>query len=1359
MRLYILKRVLILFCILLSVANLQASINSLQLRFERFPYIDQLPSNSINRLYNDSEGYMWFGTKDGLCRFDGYGVKVFRSSSINQNRLTSNSIQYIAEDNNNKLWVGTLEGVNIVDKSNYSIKPFENAYIGHDRISSILKDKSGCMWVATNSKGLVRIFPDGKSIHYTHNPALAYSIPSNNIRSVYQDSKGRIWILVQNKGVVLFREKSSDFLSFPPIGINNNPMRMIEDRPDHFLVCTWGDGIYSMDLTTPSHNPFKPLAIFKNGRPATISNIAYSIVKDSKVGYVWAVSFTGLVVLEKKSDDTYNLIDSESMFPEPYYKLFHEIIQDKRGNLWLGSVGEGIFRLNFNNTSLQTNSLKKLKEKVGFPPIVVGFCETADGFIYIVLNRLGLYVLNPKTGDIAPAQQSPIKEIQSVSSIKHIKSTHEIWLSREGKHDIYIMSDRISGPNEIKILPIQSNNREFAITCFYEDSQGNVWVGTDNGLYRRAVGSNKVSLVNPDITNITVIREDKKGNIWIGSDKQGVVKLQKSGGHTPFSTLIAFNKKNGNLQSSSIQSICCRRNGDVCIGTRVGSIYFYDEATNTMRDVSRLYGITEESVLEMLEDDLGTLWISTIKKIIRFNPANHVTTYYTQSDGILVSSFAKDACIKLQNGTVMFGGNKGFCAFSPNALNLKPASPQKVVITDIEVKNQSIFGNDSSRYYNAKKKQLVLKSTDDDVSLEFSALNLTAADKIQYAYRMNGINKDWVYLGNNRRFVNYANLPSGNYTFEIKATDENGQWSSKVTSLQIIKKYPFYYTWWAYLFYLAIIALVTYFVLKTVANRIRLRNELKISHIEKEKSEELAQIKLRYFTNISHELLTPLTIIMLLIENLQKKNNGDSSQFEIMKDNIIRLKRLIQQILVFRKTESGNMKLKIRQNDVVAFVNNICQSNFKPLIVEKEIAFSLDVDCDSYMAYFDPDKLDKVIYNLLSNAFKHTPKKGSIAVKMSFVSRQEDVFLRLSVSDTGNGIAEQDIPHIFKRFYISSTADQSQSHGIGLALTYDLLQIHKGSIDVKSQLGEGAVFTIEIPVSAGCYSEEELLVEEVNDEDVQPVLEIVSTEINPDAAETPEPRKDLGILVVEDNRELRELIADYFSDRYTVLSAENGVQALKVVAENEIDLVISDVMMPEMDGLTLCKILKNDLATSHISVLMLTAKNSPEDRIDCYNAGADSYIAKPFELAVLDARTRNLIQKREQKTENFKSNKDVNISSMEYGSIDEVFLQQAVQKVEDKLADDTFDFDQFAIDMATSKSTLHRKLKSLTGLSPGEFIRNIRLKHAALMLTKNVGNISEIAFAVGFNDPKYFSRCFKAEFGLSPKEYQESKKI
>jgi len=307
-------------------------------------------------------------------------------------------------------------------------------------------------------------------------------------------------------------------------------------------------------------------------------------------------------------------------------------------------------------------------------------------------------------------------------------------------------------------------------------------------------------------------------------------------------------------------------------------------------------------------------------------------------------------------------------------------------------------------------------------------------------------------------------------------------------------------------------------------------------------------------------------------------------------------------------------------------------------------------------------------------------------------------------------------------------------------------------------LGEGAVFTIEIPVSKGAYEEAELSSEETQPVELPELPELISSDNTSENSDIQEESKDFTILVVEDNHELNHLIVDNFSKKYKVLSAENGVQALKFVHETEIDLVISDVMMPEMDGLTFCKILKNDVETSHINVLMLTAKNSTEDRIDCYNAGADSYIAKPFEMAVLDARAKNLIQKRKIKTENFKKNQEINISSMEYGSIDELFLKQAVIKVEENLSDDTFDFDQFAVDMATSKSTLHRKLKSLTGLSPGEFIRSIRLKHAVQMLTNNMGNISEIAFAVGFNDPKYFSRCFKIEFGLTPREYQESKK-
>ena len=1345
-----------LFSLMLIIFNVGLSAFPIMpFSFDKFQYNDKLPSNSVQRIYNDKEGYMWFGTKDGLCRFDGYRIKTFRSSSTNHNKLTSNNIQCIAEDNQNCLWIGTTEGIDILDKSSYTITPYNNPMIGRG-VNFMYVDKAGNIWVATSGRGIIRIDRAKKNHIYQHN-AKPGSIPSNRVSSIYQDTEGKIWVMFWKGGIALYQPNQDNFKTFPPIGNINNPIRMLEDKNHNYWICTWGDGMFAMDLNNISGNPFTPVSFIKNGKPAKMSDIIYSIVQDTKMGYIWIISFSGLDMLEKKDNHTLMIQDSKSLFNEPSNKLFHDIIVDRRGNLWLGSVGEGIYKLDYSKSSFQSNSLASLTKNIGYSPNVYHACGANHNQIYLVIDRLGLYILHLQTGALVQSANPLFQGTQNIQVIYHVKSKHEIWITKEEGNEIYIAQEQLNGDlSNLRSIIIDRANHS-SINCLLEDSSGNVWIGFDQGVYKRSADG-KVFLINRKITNTTSIAEDKRGNIWIGTERQGVFKIQLNIKTEKISRIINFSEKLGNLQSNSIQSVCCGRDGSVYIGAREGSLYLYNESANRMTDLSNRYGITEDAIQDIVEDNYGLLWISTVKKIIRYNPINHVSTYFTPSDGILVSSFSKDAGFKLQNGQIFFGGNKGFCLFSPVATSEHPVSVSKVTITNIDVNNQSIFDHSNSSHFDSQRNKLILQPKDDNISLEFSSLNYSSAEKIQYAYKLIGIDKDWVYLGNDRRYVNYTNLPAGRYTFEVKATDENGQWGNQISSLTIIKKPPFYQTWWAYLLYLAIIGITTYFVLKNLANRIRLRNELKISHIEKEKSEELAQIKLRYFTNISHELLTPLTIIMLLIENLQKKNSGDSSQFEIMKDNIIRLKRLIQQILVFRKTESGNMKLKIRQNDIIAFVNNICQSNFRPLINEKEIRFSINAEYESYMAYFDPDKLDKVIYNLLSNAFKHTPKKGLIAVKMSFVPRQDDVFMRLSVSDTGDGIAEQDIPHIFKRFYISSTSDQSQSHGIGLALTYDLLQIHKGSVEVKSQLGAGAVFTIEIPVTLRSYTKEELWAEEDEMENTLQIPEIASIEATVEIQEKPEKRPDFTILVVEDNQELKNLIVDYFSNQYTVLSAENGVQALEIVAKNEIDLVISDVMMPEMDGLTFCKILKNDVTTSHIDVLMLTAKNSTEDRIDCYNAGADSYIAKPFEMAVLNARTRNLIQKRVQKTNDFKNNKDINISSMEYGSIDEVFLSQAVLKVEEKLSDDTFDFDQFAIDMATSKSTLYRKLKSLTDLSPVEFIRNIRLKHAAQMLTNNTGNISDIAFAVGFNDPKHFSKCFKTEFGLTPREYQKTKK-
>ncbi|WP_293050395.1 hybrid sensor histidine kinase/response regulator transcription factor [Paludibacter sp.] len=1316
------------------------------LSFQHFPYIDQLPSNSINRLYNDKEGYMWFGSKDGLCRFDGYSIKIFRSSSTNPNRFTNNSIQTIAEDDNNRIWIGTLAGVNIIDKKNYRIQPLNNQYVGRDKVNSIIKDKQGSMWVGTGNNGLIRIYPDGSSIRFGANVKGRYHIAGNSIMKMYEDSKGRIWAMINNQGISLFHPEKLQFEQFPPFPGMGDPFNMIEDYPDHFLICTWGEGMYSMDLKRLPGNPFKQISVIQNGKRIAFPDISYSLLRDKKFGYVWVVTFTGLVVMEKKDDNTYNIVHSDDLFPEPYYKLFHEIVQDNKGNLWLGSIGDGIFTLNFNNMSIQTNPLTNIKVETGSIPIVIGLCETADGYMYTALNRCGLYVLNPQTGKISKARIPMIETIKSISTIKHLKRHHQIWICEEGNPMIYILSDKQQSlaPGTIK-LPVKSTT----ITNLFEDSYGNVWIGTDNGLYCKSMVDNVIKLVRA-IPNITAINEDNKRNIWVGSDKQGVVKFQRDS-RGSIVKVVSFNISAGNLPNNSIQTICCQRNGNVSLGTRVGSIYFYDERNNSMHDVSKQYGITEEAVFDILEDNAGALWISTIKKIIRFNPASHTTTYYTQSDGVMVTSFRQNAAVKLSNGTMLFGGNNGLCSFAPNAISTTNRMKPKVVITDIQVKNQSIFEAENDKQYEAEDNALVLKNTDDDVSLEFSALNFTAADKIQYAYRLIGVSKDWIYIGNNRHFVNYANLAPGRYTFEVKATDENGQWGNQITSLVIIKKPPFYQTWWAYLFYLIIAGGIVWFLF----NRVRLRNELRISRIEKEKSEELAQTKLRYFTNISHDLLTPLTIISLLTDELQSKSASDKNQIELIRNNVNRLRRLIKQILAFRKIDTGNMKLKVKKGDIVSFVREVCYTNFQPLIKEKNISFAVEAPFDNFIAWFDPDKLDKVLYNLLSNAFKFTPSGGSIIVKLNFPTQEGLTFLQLAVSDTGEGIHEKDLPHIFSRFYISNSSDQSQSNGIGLSLVRDLLQIHKGEINVVSKLHVGTTFTFEIPVSEDAFDQEEFATEDTEVSPQTPAYE-ESVDVNEVATMVQPEHASYNILVVEDNKELNQIIVDHLCDRFTVHSATNGLHALNIIKEYSIDLIISDVMMPEMDGLTLCRTLKSDLATSHIDILLLTAKSSADDQVDYFNAGADAYMPKPFDLKVLAARVNNLVNRRRQNVMDFRKNKEVNISAMHYGSLDEEFMKKAVLVVEQHMSDFNFDFDRFAETMNSSKSTLHRKLKALTDLSPGEFIRNVRLKHACEMLVSTNDPISEIAYALGFNNPKYFSSCFKSEFEMTPREYRDS---
>lgn len=558
------------------------------------------------------------------------------------------------------------------------------------------------------------------------------------------------------------------------------------------------------------------------------------------------------------------------------------------------------------------------------------------------------------------------------------------------------------------------------------------------------------------------------------------------------------------------------------------------------------------------------------------------------------------------------------------------------------------------------------------------------------------------------------------------------------------------------MFYVVLVILSLYLFYRRMKRRLQLRHELKIAQIDREKSEELVQTKLRYFTNISHDLLTPLTIITCLIDDAEMTNGSRISQLSMIRSNVNKLRRLLQQILDFRKVESGNMKLSVSKSDIVSFIDDVCKVNFAPLIRKKSQTFTFSTEDKHLIAYFDRDKIDKIVSNLLSNACKYTSEGGEIKLIMKSYQNAEHTHLRIQVVDTGEGIAPDDLENIFERFYTANKGDESESNGIGLSLTKDLVELHHGTIEVESELTKGSTFTVDFPIDKDSYQENELITGETSVNDKKAAMIFEHEDLDESGVVEDAQTNDNHLLLVEDNEELLYLMEKILSRQYHVLVAKNGLEALDIIKDNEIDIIISDVMMPEMDGLELCRNIKSNLETSHIPVILLTAKNTAEDRIECYNAGADGYISKPFELKILEARINNFIIHKKSKQEEFRTNVEVDIDSLETSSIDKDFLDKVVSVIKSNMAEGDFDVVQLADALAVSKSSLYRKMKIATGLSPIEFIRNIRLKHGSQLLKNKSMSIAEVAYECGFSNPKYFATCFKEDFGVTPKEYQKS---
>jgi signal transduction histidine kinase/ligand-binding sensor domain-containing protein/DNA-binding response OmpR family regulator len=1352
---------LLLLVITLLVMHTAATANNIiaddigDIALNHLPLNDRLPSNSVYRIFQDSEGLLWFGTIDGLCRYDGSQLLTFRTDISHPNLLTDNFITCFAEDSRGHLLIGTRKGVSILDKMNYHIRPLEYDEIKSQDINTIITARDSTVWIGTNLH-LYRFRTDFTLLR-------RYDDCASGINHLFEDNDGNIWISAWCKGLYRYNKGSDSLIKYPKIGKRDNPFRLFQDNKNSLWICSWGDGLYYF-VPNANQNPdemYVRQELFDNEKDMD-DIIFFDICQDSFRKYIWVMSYSGLFAMKYTADNQLYKVDISKLFRESN-NIFSGIMNDNTGNLWIATYNEGVLNISFDNPTIENYPVAAIKEKTGMTSNITVVYNDRNGIIRFNQNRCGLGWFDPADNSVRFFNEYPaLRNLTDLSAIRCISGFRslpdEIWVGTEFKSMIFRLSFKNKDIRLLQQIDLKNINKTAGSLCrFFEDRRNNIWIVADNGLYIHRHDSTVIELFADNLGEISDITEDTYGNIWISTSDSGVYSINNLRiRETSEPGITNYRTANSALPTDHVATICADLNGKILMATDEGHILVFNNDGKIFTEITNYLNI-KESILKIVADDFGHIWFMTERRIAEYNPSNGSMRDYSAIDGVGITSFRPNAFYKDPSGKLFFGGNKGISVFThSDVLSDQPKNP-RTLITDIKINMRSVYDDNNNSAFDAKNLILNLKPADKNIEISFSSLNYSSPSKIKYAFMMQGIDDEWVYTDYTRCFAIYNQLKKGNYTFLVKATDQNNLWSDQITRLIVHKAPAFYESPFAFLIYTLIFITVSYMIFIIVRTRVKLDGDLRIARIEKEKSEELTQIKLRYFTNISHDFMTPLTIISCLTDDAEQTLKGNFQQFEAIRSNVSRLHRLLQQVIDFRKIEYGRMELSLTNGDIALFIKDICYTDFLPLMEKKNIRFSFTAEPAQIPACFDADKIDKIVFNLLSNALKYTPLSGEVSIKLFKTMQERHPRLKVQVRDTGEGIEKENIELIFRRFYTNRLKGAADSNGIGLSIVKELLDLHHGEINVESEIGKGSVFTFNIPIDRESYNSEAF----GHDAETIVLFERNSTsprtykedEIND---ETSNNKDETVILIAEDNEDLRNIVSHILSRRHQIMIASNGKEAIECVNNNHIDIIISDVMMPEMDGLELCHTLKQNIETSHIPVLLLTVLSSMDDRIACYNAGADGYITKPFDLRVLEARINNFIAQRRNRQRLFRQSPEINISTLDYPSFDERFLNNAVACIEKDISNSRLDVDTLASALNLSRSSLYRKLKSMTDLSPNEFIRNIRLKHACCMLKESSLTISEIAYELGFSDPRYFSTSFKKEFNLTPSEFRDT---
>ncbi len=1306
--------------------------------FEHLSVKDGLSNNSVNCILQDREGFIWFGTNDGLNKYDGYTFTVLQADLDKPDQsFQNNRISGLCEDHKNRLWAVTEGGgLHEIDKQTGRVTSHliqtKNAGRWNNQ-HSVYEDRQGILWLGTYG-GLARYDPDRHQFTLYPSPQ-----PDMPIKTVFEDRQQRFWVATL-RGLYLLDRATGRFVLMPTFvsaGPQPTFISFYLDAQEVLWLGTSGHGLFQINLR---RQPFQ-LVPYNPGGHINSYVFLNSIHRDAG-GMVWVGTTDGLQRIDPVSQQVFTYLPNPNVPKGISSNSAQAVYHDRAGTLWVGT-DNGIDRQATYAKPFRTYQVTPNTSTVNLSKNKVTTLLVDSRNRLWFSNQWTIYRTNLQTNRLEAVLPGHIGAGSLNKSDIHTllpNGPAGVWVSTW--NSLYYV-DQATGqhveyPSEVHVEFISRGKAN------------NLWIGGEGGIAHFDTRTHQYTYYTykPGNTNglpdryVHGLLVSRTGDVWVLVKKQGVCRLNPKTGQ--FTQYNAGSK--GQLNTNEVQAIYEDANGIIWLGTHQGGLNRFDPQTEKFSSVTVRDGLPSNSIVGIIADGAGHIWLSTNKGICRYDPRTKTVRSYGVNDGLPSNDFLQNAVFR-QNNQLFFGSLNGVVYFNPDSIR-DDRRPFPVHITGFNVLNKP---------RPLTNREIILNHDENFLSFEFAALTYVLPDKNQYAYQLVGVDKNWVQSANNR-FANYPDLSPGHYTFRVKASNSDGVWNRKEASVRFVILPPWWATWWAYSVYALLAAGVVFGGIRFYTNRIRQQQEMELNRREAKQLKAVDELKTRFFSNITHEFRTPLSLIISPVEKLVQDSRFDTPTRQtlgLIQRNANQLLRLINQLLDLSKLEANSMTVSLKRGDVPDFVEQLVNS-FQQAADQKNITLVYTSESLPHEYLFDTDKWEKILTNLLSNALKFTGTGGSVAVTLKPTASTDGVMssIQIAIADTGIGIPAEKLPHIFDRFYQvdDSRTRAYEGTGIGLALVKELIELVNGTIAVESQPNEGTRFQLMLPVRPASAAD-------VDVPSVAPVSKPLLTAIpfveqipaQPDLQPVGESDIPL-LLVVEDNTELREFLASELAATYRVLRAANGEEGWQLAQAELPDIVISDVMMPKMDGYELTERIKKQPDTNHIAVVLLTAKTAQHSRIEGLEKGADDYLSKPFNVDELHLRLRNLIAHQQKLRDHYRRQLAQPEMPISLETVQDTFLQQVYELLGNHLDDTSLNVDWLADQLAMSRKTLYRKVHSLTQLAPNELIRNYRLRRAADLLRAG-NNATETAYMVGFKTPSHFSIVFKEFYQQTPTEF------